>query len=451
MIQAHIHRGYQAVMKDGPTGTTFWLVLEKGMRMLTGLLFSAFFIKNLGPELNGNYASGLAFAYIIYPVFTLGLNELMIFEYSHHDKRGEVFGTTLGMKLGAGLVIMGIYAAFLFTQPAFSQSDPIWYLYASLWSQFLMFWLQSLEGFDYYLQTKGNVRALIIIRVVCMAVFTAAKIWLCEPGGGPYDWLIMAMVPIEVLVGYLIALPFSPLMRTLLNEISFNGQLEKSLRRRVMLQLPTILTVNTFVRVDVLIIKYWLGNDILAGIYSAAVRYSEPWFMVPYILANAFSAKFYSLFKTDRNAANALWARVAGLELILLSGIVVFTLMLAPAIQWFFGAKYENLVWLLSLHSLTIVFSGAGSFAWPWLLAAGYKSEVIKRNLFGLVWLPVISWLLWPLIGLYSVILALITGYAVMNVFSNRLKADQHELYHILTGSWKYVSPQTIKDTLRQR
>ncbi len=436
------------INQDGPASTTFWLVAEKGARMVVGMLFNILFFKAIGPNLIGDYGPALATSYIVYPLFTLGLNDILIYQYSHSQELGQTFGTSWLMKVLGGVLVLGIYTAFLLTAVSPSDWQDHFYLYVGLLSQFLMFLAQSVESADYYFQQQGTVRHLIKLKLVSLILFSAIKISLITEGGGPNDFWILMAIPAEVVLSYVLFWMLHKPFRQLLANCGVSVNMWRAMFAHAKIQLPSALVVNTFMRMDVLLIRWVLGNEAMAGIYAAAVRFSEPWLLIPFIVSNSFSSKYYDLRAKLAEKATAFWSDFAAVILLISLGIVGFTWAVAPVIGFYFGDKYPSLAAILSVHVLSIVFSAAGSFGWPWLVSHRYQSQIFWRNLAGIVLMACLSLLLWPILGIVGVAVSLSLSYGLIHVGANAINSKFRPLFLMQIGAIRRLSIQTIRRTL---
>lgn len=82
---------------------TGWLLFGKVLSLVVGFLIARY----LGPAAFGELSFADAFAAIFAAIGTLGLDSFIIREIIQHpDKRDEILGTSLAMRLAANLIII---------------------------------------------------------------------------------------------------------------------------------------------------------------------------------------------------------------------------------------------------------------------------------------------------------------------------------------------------------
>lgn len=432
------------LQSDGPGAASFWMLLDKGTRMVLGVFFNLVVARTLGPTLTGEYGTGLMVAYVLYPAFTMGLNELLIHEYAQHKDAGRVFGTSIMLKVmgaAAGLVAIGVYTILL-------RPDLAHITLTTLLLNAASFTFQVLDSADYYYQQQGNVRKLSVLKMGMLALFTPIKIALILMGA---DWLwVMLCIPLEFVGVYMGMTLISPSFRQLLSTFQVDWAYMAVLWKRVKVQLPATFASNTFMRLDLMLISV-LGTTTDVGMYHAVVRFSEPWVLVPHIVSNSYASQYCQHKLQDEDKARTYWANFGGVMALISLVIVGSTWLGSPIVAYSIGNQYPHAIPLLCLHVLMMVFSTAGAYSWPWLVA-NHKTELwLARHLVGLVMLPVLAWLLWPMMGIFGVATALIITYGSIHFLGHALLASTREIFSMQLGAFSKLNVQNLKTLLTQR
>lgn len=438
------HKVVKLLRDDGPGAASFWLLVDKGARMVLGLLFNLALATSLGPVLAGQYSQSIALAYVLFPLFTLGINDLLISEYAKSAKPGAVLGSSMVIKfMGSMACIIGLWLFQLW------QGQDIPFIkQVTLWLTIVTFVIQIFDGSDYYFQQLGNVRKLILMRVISQVFFTSVKLTLIY-GGASWFW-VMLCLPLEFFTVYGGMAIISPLFRNLMLTVRPSWELVRFMWQRTRVLLPATLASNTFMRMDVLLIGY-LGSDYFAGIYGSTIRFSEPWVLVPYIISGSFSGHYYILFLTSKETARSYWQQFSGVLLVLAVVVIIATMIGAPLVGFLLGPKYSGSASLLTLHVTMLLFSAAGSFSWPWIVAHQRTDFWLYKHLFGIVLLAVLGWILWPLWGIYGVALSVILSNAVIHWLLHGLFPATRDLWAMQCASIRFVNWANIKALLSQR
>jgi O-antigen/teichoic acid export membrane protein len=256
-------------------------------------------------------------------------------------------------------------------------------------------------------------------------------------------------IPLEVLFVYSLFWAINPAAKTLIKSSSISKKEISLLIQQAKVQLPSAFMINTFMRIDVLLIRWWLGNETLAGIYGAAIRFSEPWLMIPLILSNSFSGKYFSLKQKDPEMAENYWKGVSGIILLVALFVIGFTWALAPLLQLYYGQSFAGLSSVMSVHIFIVLCSAAGSFGWPWLVAHNQHWQIFWRNLIGLIVMAGLSYLLWPFAGIVGIAIALVVSYAVNHIVFNVMVKACYPLLKMQLEAYQQLKISSIKATLK--
>lgn len=88
---------------------TGWLLADRVVRLGGGLVVGVWLARYLGPEQYGLYNYAIAFVSLFSSFATLGLDGIVVRDLVRHpDQRSETLGTTFGLKLLGGCLILGL-------------------------------------------------------------------------------------------------------------------------------------------------------------------------------------------------------------------------------------------------------------------------------------------------------------------------------------------------------
>jgi len=97
---------------------TFWLLLEKVIRLLSGLFIGTWVANYLGVELFGVYSYSLSFVFLFTSLATLGLDNILIREFVNQLNKEELIGTAIGLRLvGFLFMLIVLFFTILFLLP----------------------------------------------------------------------------------------------------------------------------------------------------------------------------------------------------------------------------------------------------------------------------------------------------------------------------------------------
>jgi PST family polysaccharide transporter len=197
--------------------------------------------------------------------------------------------------------------------------------------------------------------------------------------------------------------------------------------------------IMIYVKIDQIMLGEMSG-DIAVGIYAAAVRISELWYLIPTaIVASVFpsivaakkisEAKYYSLLQQ-------LFALMTGLSLLI---AVPVTLFANAIIQILYGDNYAGAGTILAIHIWSAWFVFLGVAQLPWDTTEGLTKLALQRTLLGAVVNVAINLVLLPRYGGIGAAVATLVAYAVSACFANGLNTKTRLILTLQLRSLRFV------------
>jgi len=123
-----------------------------------------------------------------------------------------------------------------------------------------------------------------------------------------------------------------------------------------------------YLKIDQVMLSHIKGNESV-GIYAAAARLSEFWYVFPILIANVFNRSLIDKFKHDKSAFDVLQSRL--LTFYLLMALVVSTLTWvfgAWIIELLYGLNYQSSIVVLYIHIFATLFVFQRALFSKWLI-----------------------------------------------------------------------------------
>jgi PST family polysaccharide transporter len=193
-----------------------------------------------------------------------------------------------------------------------------------------------------------------------------------------------------------------------------------------------------YMRIDQVMLGAMLGNEAV-GIYSAAVRVSELWYVVPASIV----ASIAPAIVTAREAGPVVYKQkleqlFRAMVLISYAVTVPMFLVSQPLVVLIFGAEYAAAGPVLAVHVWASLFVALGIASSQYLLLEGLNHVSLQRTAVGAV-ANVLLNLAWiPRYGALGAAFATLISYAIANFFLLQSPATRYCLGMMLRALWPF-------------
>jgi PST family polysaccharide transporter len=400
-----------------PTGNSLWLVAEKIVFLFISFGVNLLLARHLQPGLFGTLSFLLAAVTVLMPIMALGLNSLVTRELMRRpDETMSILGSAIGLRLLAGLLIAAL--AVLAAHQLLPPSHRI--LFAVLVVASIS---QGFFVIDFWLQARSANRYGVIVRLAVLLLVSIARLLAIylDAGIDTFVYLLCA----EWLV---LALCYCQLYRRyggLFTKLTLTRLETTHLLRQSRWLWFTAIAAVLVLKVDQLMLAY-LVNDQAVGIYAAAARLSEVWYLLPVALMTGYFPKLMEAKQTGSPEYMRTLQQLC--DFLLWAGIAVavfITLTADYLVPLLYGQAYIESVEVLVIHVWAGVFFFTAALLNRWLLiedalvAAFYVQAVGATANIGFNF-----WLIpqYGVVGaaIATLLSALISGYVIL-LFHPRL------------------------------
>ena len=353
-----------------------WLILERFVRMFLSVLVSIWLARYLGPEDFGKISYATAFVALFGAVATLGLPSIVVRDLvkQQHD-HGLTLGSSLILQLiASGIAVLAIAIATISTQKDSETIQITLILSASLL-------LQANSVMKYWFESQVRLARVVWLEGAVFLVFSIARVAFITMNAEVthFAWLTLA----ECFVATATLTYFN-------QRFGFNlahwkcsiGRCSELMKGAWPLCLSGV-SVIIYTRSDQIMIGNMLGERDV-GIYSAALRISEVWYVLPSIIAGAcFPAIISAKNRCQVDYMGAFERLCVILASIALAIAVVVTVIAADALQIAFGSKYKDAVEVLMIHIWCGVFVFLGVAGGRWYVLENLQMLSLYRTMLG--------------------------------------------------------------------
>ncbi len=346
--------------QSNPSSNSLWLLAEKVVFLIISFGISFLLARHLQPELFGTLNFLLAAVSVLMPVMALGLNSLVSRELMHRaDDTVSILGSAIGLRLLAGLLVAAV--AVLATHQLLPPTE---------WALFSLLVVASIgQGFfviDFWLQAHSANRYGVIVRLAVLVLVSVARLIAIYFDSGVdvfvyllcAEWLLLAFSYFQVYRRYGGSLAKLTLTRLEASHLVRQGR---------WLWFTAIAAILVL-KVDQIMLAY-LVNDQAVGIYAAAARLSEVWYLLPVAVITGYFPQLLAAKQEGPEDYNRTLQQLC--DFLLSAGLAVavfITLTADYLVPLLYGQSYTESVEVLVIHVWAGVFFFTSALLSRWLL-----------------------------------------------------------------------------------
>ncbi|WP_373525375.1 flippase [Nostoc sp.] len=397
---------------------TGWLFGDRILRMGASLVVGVWVARYLGVQQYGLFNYALAFVSLFSPIFTLGLDDVVVRHLVRQSSdKEEILGTTFWLKLLGGIasVLLAVSTMFFLGE---NETLKIW-LVAILGMAGIF---RAADTIEIWFQSQVQSKYTVIAKNAAFLLSSGIKIALILTKAPllAFAWVTLAefaMSAIGLLIVYQVKASSLWLWRW-----SFSAA--KTLMKESLPLIFSGFAILIFMKIDQVMLGQMIGNSEV-GIYSAAVRISEIWYFIPGAIVSSVAPAIYAA----KEKSESLYYQRLGQLLSLMTCISLaialpMSFLSNKIIMVMFGSGYAEAGPILAVHIWTSLFVFMGLATSPWFIAENLNHVSLGKTLFGAILNIVLNLFLIPkYAGLGAAIATIISQAAaafVCNAFDSR-------------------------------
>lgn len=343
-------------------GNSGWLFLDKLVRIGIGLIVGVWLARYLGPGRFGQFSFAIAFVALFNPIALLGLDGLVVRELvSHPDNRREILGSAFALKLTGGLLAFILALTAILAMTSADETRP-WLV--GVIAAGMIF--QAFDIADLWFQSRVRSKYSVLAKNGAFLALTIAKVWLIlsEAEVMAFAWVATAELALGAL-GLIVA--FRATGNRWL-ELRPSWAATRRLLRESWPLFLSSLGAMLYMRVDQVMLAEMVGEHEV-GLYSAAVRLSEVWYLMPSVIVLSVMP-----FLTEARGRSELiyYQRLQQLFTLLIRVSVLvaipMSVLATPLASLIFGSAYAASGNILAIHIWSVVFVFLGAGTTPWII-----------------------------------------------------------------------------------
>ncbi|MFN7085985.1 MAG: flippase [Burkholderiales bacterium] len=405
-------------------GNSGWLLLDRMVRIVLGLVIGIWMARALGPIQFGQFNYALAYVALFSSIATLGLDGIVVRNLVlDPDSRETILGTAFVLKAAGAAVaiVLGVTSI-----PLVAPHEPQIQALVAIIALGLLF--QACDAIDFWFQSQTSSKYTVVARMPSLAIFFCARVLLILSGASlaAFAWA----QTLELAVGALgLVVVYQRLDHSVMKWRPVFDHAVRLLRESWPLVLAG-LSVMLYMKIDIVMLGKMSGAR-ETGLYSAATRLSEGFYFIPMIITSSLAP----LLLQARAAGPAQYRqRMLKLYVLMTRLGVAVALPLAVAapflIRTLFGDDYMESVAIFRIHIWATIAVFLGVASSQYLTNEGQQKMSLYRTLLGLLSNVLLNLLLIPAYGGLGAAVATLISYfvATFSIFLARSGAEQGKL-----------------------
>lgn len=390
-----------------------WLVLDKFVRLIIGVLVNIYLARKMGAEYYGEVSYAIAFVAFFDAINLLGLNQIVVRELSQfEDNKKFILNVTVSLRL-----ISAFLSFFLSIFFAFSLGKN--FLAIAIVSCGLIFSLGNVC--DLFFQSEIKSKYTVIAKIIAYVFSALFKVFIIWYGGSVSFYLIavpLEIITISFILIYLLYRKYKLVFVIRLPKFRYDSYYLEILRESFPLMISN-LAVITFMRSGIMTVEYFLGNRAV-GLYSVGANLAEMIFFVPGIIVTSFSPILASLSKNNKERYFLLYQRLmfvfwwGSFFSILLYGSLLYYL-----IPFLYGADFSLSKYIFIVHLLSFLPVCIGCCQTIWVINEKKPKVILIQTIVGALLALVLNVYLVQSMGVIGAPIAILIAQIVQSFVVN--------------------------------
>lgn len=407
-----------------------WLALDKFIRLTVGLFVSVWIARFLGPDQFGLFSYALALVSFFGTIAGLGLNGIIVRDVVKEPAAAATTITT-GFFL---LLIAGLVATMLSltTIAIWNPDGDTMFRVVAILSIGLLF--QASQVFKYWFESQVQSSYAIAVESVVFLAASAIKISLILNDAGITSFALIAIA--ETIAGAL-GLLWVYVNQTGIRPTAWRPSYARAMElvRDGFPLLISGLAIFLFMRIDQLILgAFWTNAEL--GIYGAALRISELWYIFPSIIASS-TFPIIARYRTEdpgryKKAISKLLGLLIWFHITVALGLSLFAEIVVHSL---YSNAYQGSATILAIHVWASVFQTMGIVSGHWMVYEGFLKLAMLRNVFGAVISIAMNLLLVPRHGGIGAAISTVTSVFVAYFLIDAFFPSTRQMFWLKTRS----------------
>lgn len=407
-----------------------WLVFDRVFRLGVSFVVTLWLARYLAPELFGVYNYAIAFTALFSVVATFGLQSVVVqYLVDKPEQQNSTLASAFAIQLVGGVIAFVISVLVAFNLVG---SEPSVLVAVLLLSTINLF--RFSDTVRYYFESRVQSKRIVVTENLVFMLIVLLRIAMIL-----FELPLIYFVALLVLEAVLTALAFLWLFGSQkLKALRFDSSNFLSMLKVAWLLALSVGAAMLYMRVDQIMLASLLNQEAV-GIYSAAVRISEIWYVFPAVIVGSVFPRIIRELRHDAARANRqLDVLLTAFSIVsILVGLIVGSYS-TEIIVFLFGEDYRASASVLSIHIWSSVFVFSGILGSRWLVAMDMQKVLLVSTLIGVFVNVVMNYLMIPEYGVEGAAWATLVAQFISAILVNCVHPVSRQLF------WMQVSALSL-------
>ena len=349
-----------------------WLLVDKGIRLVGGLVIGVWVARYLAPENFGLLNVIISLQGLLLVILGLGLDPVLVRYLARYPSRESVIlGTSIRLR-GIVAIVVGLLCLML-PVLGFFPGIPLW-----LWGVlFLTFLLNPFLLIRQWFESRVSSKYVVISELGAFVLSSILKIIgvVCHFS---VSWFVFVIVS-ETLLG-IVGYGIVYLRQRTAMSWQFSWRIARMLLRQSWPLLLSSAAITVYMRIDQVMVLSLSGSH-EAGIYAAASRLSEILYFLPSIILSSVFPALTVLRKTNlskyKQQLGLLFSGVSLLSYLISFAMVLMSPILVGSL---YGSTYLGAAPVLAVHVWAFVWVANGLISGIFVLNEKLSKYALVRD-----------------------------------------------------------------------
>lgn len=395
-----------------------WLLVDKIIRMVLGLLVGVWMARYLGPAQYGELSYVLTYIAFFQVVANLGMDGIVVREISQDCERaGQILGSTFLLRLLVGSLCWLLAVGFMAGINGF-QDPSVWL--TALTGLTLVF--QAADTIDLWFQSQSQNRHTVVAKLLAYLLSTGIKVMLIlNQAKLPAFAAVISLEALVAATGLVIAYRRFPTTQRWKQTV----QISKQLLTESWPFIFSGISIVIYMRIDQVMIKKILGDNSL-GIYTAVLTIAQAPNFMPVILSTALMPSISRLYQKDKEKYKTTLIktfRVFFYSALLMS--VLIGAISQSLINVLYGKEFYQAGSILKIYIFSSCFTWIGVAHSLWLINEKKSKVRLVGTLISAIICAFLNILLLPIFGITAAAWIAITTQSISAFWINAFIAEK--------------------------
>lgn len=386
---------------------TGWFLFMRVFTLVIAFFTTIYVIRYLGPENYGTLSYAVSFVSLFGFIASLGIDQVVYRELvKRPEDEGEILASAVGLKLAGGLTATLLTIA----TAIFIGVTQIELILIAIVSLTLFGAAGQLISYAYQARVQSKYPALIVLATSIILAIAKLLVIFFDKG----------------IIFFALVLLLESILYAIFFVFSYQRHFKKFSEWKITKKTSTVLlttswplmlstvSIMIYARIDQVMLKHYIDTTAV-GIYDAAVRLADVWYLIPNIILAALFPAIINAQKTSsslfRKRIHMCAALLVGLNLL----IIIPTNLLAPhIIETLFGSSFIGTADVLTIYIWSLIGFSLGQLMNTYLIAENYIYIYLYTSV-GTVIVNVLLNIWWiPLYGVNGAALATLVSYSLI-------------------------------------